>query len=153
MRGVLCWTFYSYLVCFFLSSGRRSRILVSVAWGLSAVFAGAPLFLWRIKDFTNIRGLEFLGTQCWNTLQSTSDEILMKLYMVITAVAAFIAPALIIMACYTIIVATIWRKGKMLTAPSHQTSGLSLRNIRSKGEELPVGKKWEKIIDAWNNAQ
>ncbi|XP_014663812.1 PREDICTED: cardioacceleratory peptide receptor-like [Priapulus caudatus] len=116
----------------FSSSGRRARILVCLAWGLSAAFSAAQIFVWQIRDFSTHAQLDYLGTQCWNILQSSDNIRVIRLYLFMNAVAAFIVPALIIMACYTIIVVTIWRKGKMLSAPSHQASGLSLRSVRGK---------------------
>ncbi|KAK7603715.1 hypothetical protein V9T40_003714 [Parthenolecanium corni] len=55
-------------------------------------------------------------TQCWIELQPWQ----WKVYMTLVAITVFLIPAIIITACYTIIVYTIWTKSKVLS-PVKQT--------------------------------
>jgi neuropeptide S receptor 1 len=50
--------------------------------------------------------------QCWIDF---SEQWQWQLYMTLVAVTLFVVPAVIISACYTIIVSTIWSTSKQLT--------------------------------------
>lgn len=50
-------------------------------------------------------------TQCWIELGSPRRW---QIYMSLVAVSLFVVPAIIIAACYAIIVRTIWAKGSLL---------------------------------------
>jgi neuropeptide S receptor 1 len=50
--------------------------------------------------------------QCWIEF---SEQWQWQLYMTLVAVILFVVPALIISACYTVIVSTIWSKSKQMT--------------------------------------
>lgn len=50
-------------------------------------------------------------TQCWIELEPWQ----WKVYMTLVAITVFLIPAIIITACYTIIVYTIWTKSKVLS--------------------------------------
>jgi neuropeptide S receptor 1 len=50
--------------------------------------------------------------QCWIDF---SEQWQWQLYMTLVAITLFVLPALIISACYTVIVSTIWSKSKQLT--------------------------------------
>jgi hypothetical protein len=50
--------------------------------------------------------------QCWIDFP---EQWQWQLYMTLVSAALFVLPALIISFCYTVIVATIWSKSKVLT--------------------------------------
>ncbi|XP_065352060.1 cardioacceleratory peptide receptor-like isoform X2 [Cloeon dipterum] len=109
----------------FSGSWRRSRILVAVAWLLSAVFSIPLLILYEEKE---IQG----KLQCWIEL----DQWQWQVYMVLVSVSLFFIPALIITFCYAVIVITIWSKSKMLTGKKkrcHRNG--SHRNSSSRSRE------------------
>ena len=89
----------------FSGSWKRARILVAVAWILSIIFASPTLFLMEIKEFDN-----GYGTQCWNPFEQWQWQI----YVTLISIALFFIPAILISACYIIIVMTIWKKGKAM---------------------------------------
>ncbi|KAL7299179.1 hypothetical protein TKK_0007775 [Trichogramma kaykai] len=76
----------------------RSRCLVVLAWVISTIFSSPILFLYEEKVVQNI-------TQCW--IDMPSDDW-WRVYMTLVALTLFFLPALIISACYAIIVKTIW---------------------------------------------
>ncbi|KAJ9598531.1 hypothetical protein L9F63_010788, partial [Diploptera punctata] len=84
---------------------RRARLLVTVAWVISAIFSMPIVILYHE---TPIEG----RLQCWIDF---SEQWHWQLYMTLVAVTLFVVPALIISACYTVIVSTIWSKSKQLT--------------------------------------
>ncbi|GLV39251.1 Crustacean cardioactive peptide receptor [Carabus blaptoides fortunei] len=87
----------------FTGSWRRARVLVISAWLISILFSVPEIFLFEEKP---IEG----QLQCWIELQPWQWQV----YMTLITVALLIAPAIIISACYTIIVRTIWSKSKLL---------------------------------------
>jgi len=89
----------------FTGSWRRARVLVIVAWILSAAFASP------ILPFYNLKETENYGTQCWIDFD---DEWKWQLYMTIVSLTIFVIPAILIAACYIIIVCTIWKKGRQI---------------------------------------
>lgn len=60
-------------------------------------------------NLCNLKNIE--QTQCWIELGS---PVRWQLYMSLVAAALFVVPAIIITACYAIIVRTIWAKGALL---------------------------------------
>lgn len=63
-------------------------------------------------DILKLNSLSFKGkTQCWIELEPWQ----WKVYMTLVAITVFLIPAIIITACYTIIVYTIWTKSKVLS--------------------------------------
>lgn len=65
-------------------------------------------------------------TQCWIQLSPYSWRI----YMSLVSVTLFVAPALIIGGCYTVIVATIWSQGGALRqGPTRDTRRASSRGL------------------------
>lgn len=50
-------------------------------------------------------------TQCWIEL---STQFKWQIYMCLVSIALFVLPAIIIAACYAIIVRTIWQKGALI---------------------------------------
>ncbi|KAF5298330.1 hypothetical protein FQR65_LT01108, partial [Abscondita terminalis] len=112
----------------FSGSWKRARILVVIAWLLSAVFALPTMFLFEEKP---IEGLP----QCWIDLKPWQWRV----YMTLVALALFFVPAIIITACYTVIVWTIWSKSKLLIPIGHIPVRQSEDNIsrsRSFREDL-----------------
>ncbi|XP_076643275.1 crustacean cardioactive peptide receptor [Halictus rubicundus] len=98
----------------------RARALVVAAWSLSALFSAPIIFLYEVKL---IQG----KTQCWIDLGAATNW---RIYMSLVSVALFIAPALIIGGCYTVIVATIWSQGGVLRqGPTRDTRRASSRGL------------------------
>lgn len=81
--------------------GQRARRLVACSWIISSIFSAPMLFLYEEKL---IQG----QTQCWIEL---GKPWRWQLYMSLVSATLFFFPALIITACYAIIVRTIWVKG------------------------------------------
>lgn len=93
----------------FSGSWKRARILVASAWGLSLLFSLPNLIFFFIKEH------EVFGIQCWMEFgEGNNDKWIWQVYITSVAVTLFFVPAILISACYIIIVATIWRKGKAM---------------------------------------
>ncbi|CAL1290412.1 unnamed protein product [Larinioides sclopetarius] len=86
----------------FSTSWRKARWLVASAWGVSAVFSIPSAFLSSKEE---VKGM----SQCWIDL----DPWQWQLYITLVAASLFFVPALVIAACYTVIVHTIWTKSCM----------------------------------------
>ncbi|XP_033611290.1 cardioacceleratory peptide receptor-like [Cryptotermes secundus] len=116
----------------FSGSWRRARLLVTVAWIISAVFSVPIVVLYRE---TPIQG----RLQCWIDF---SEQWQWQLYMTLVAVTLFVVPAVIISACYAIIVTTIWSTSKQLTPDPNRRqsrnsgsgSGSSSSYVRTSGK-------------------
>ncbi|XP_061398716.1 cardioacceleratory peptide receptor [Musca vetustissima] len=87
----------------FSKSWKRARHLVAAAWIVSALFSLPILMLYEEKL---VQG----QTQCWIELGS---PLSWQIYMGLVSATLFAFPALIISACYAIIVKTIWAKGSI----------------------------------------
>jgi len=92
----------------FNRSWKRAKWLVVAAWTFSVAFSIPILF------FFNLHETEDYGTQCWIDFPAQWHW---QLYMSLVALSLFIIPALIIAACYTFIVITIWKKSKIMQPP------------------------------------
>ncbi|XP_071037798.1 cardioacceleratory peptide receptor-like [Parasteatoda tepidariorum] len=90
----------------FSNSWRKARLLVASAWGLSAIFSIPSIFLSSKEE---VKGMP----QCWIDLQQWQWQ----LYISLVAISLFFIPALIIAACYTVIVHTIWTKSRLMSYP------------------------------------
>lgn len=90
---------------------KRARILISIAWSLSALFSLPAIFL---NEVSVIKG----RPQCWITLEPWQ----WKVYISLVATSLFLIPAVIIAACYSIIVTVIWRRGRNQTPIPATTS-------------------------------
>ncbi|XP_021921974.1 cardioacceleratory peptide receptor-like [Zootermopsis nevadensis] len=115
----------------FSGSWRRARLLVAVAWVISAIFSVPIVILYHEKP---IQG----RLQCWIDF---SEQWQWQLYMTLVAVTLFVLPAVIISACYTVIVSTIWSKSKQLTPDpnrrqSRNSGGNSLLQASGKHRML-----------------
>ncbi|XP_049794628.1 cardioacceleratory peptide receptor-like [Schistocerca nitens] len=97
----------------FSGSWRRARLLVLSAWLLSFLFSVPIIIFYEEKT---IQG----HPQCWIDFQ---ERWQWRLYMTLVTTTLFVLPALIITACYTVIVLTIWSKSKVLTPPSRLKNG------------------------------
>ena len=86
-----------------LGPGKRARLLIASAWGLSVIFSLPAIFL---NQETIVRG----HPQCWINLEPWQWQM----YITLVASSLFFIPAIIITACYSIIVSTIWRKGRSM---------------------------------------
>ncbi|GIY31313.1 cardioacceleratory peptide receptor [Caerostris darwini] len=98
----------------FSTSWRKARWLVASAWGVSALFSIPSAFLSSKKD---VEGM----SQCWIELESWQWQI----YITLVAVSLFFLPALIIAACYTVIVYTIWTKSRLMSYPKLSKSSIA----------------------------
>lgn len=87
-------------------TGRRARILVAVAWILSAIFSSPMLVLYE-------EGLVQGQVQCWIDFTAPWQW---QLYLTLVAVSLLVLPALLIFACYIVIVRTIWVQSAALTS-------------------------------------
>ncbi|KAF6198396.1 hypothetical protein GE061_008144 [Apolygus lucorum] len=96
----------------FSGSWRRARILVAVAWVLSALFSLPIFFLYEEKLIQN-------QLQCWIEMGALEWQ----LYMTSVSAALFFIPAIIITACYAVIVSTIWSKGSTAIVVKRKTKG------------------------------
>ncbi|KAK6621798.1 hypothetical protein RUM44_001605 [Polyplax serrata] len=113
----------------FSGSSRRARVLVILAWGFSVVFS-IPMILLYKERYIQAR------VQCWIEFEEPWQW---QLYMTLISIVLFFLPAIIISACYAIIVFTIWSKGKLLTHPSTYKSTLkskSFNRSRVRNEEM-----------------
>jgi neuropeptide S receptor len=79
---------------------------VAAAWILSAIFSTPMLVLYQ-------EGVIEGQIQCWIDLP---EEWHWKLYMTLVSVSLLVLPALLIFACYIVIVRTIWVQSGALTA-------------------------------------
>ncbi|KAL9692263.1 hypothetical protein quinque_015705, partial [Culex quinquefasciatus] len=104
----------------------RARRLVAAAWSLSALFS-LPIFY--LYEERSIQGKK----QCWIDLV---DPWRWQVYMCWVASSLFVLPALIISACYAIIVKTIWAKGAIMGPIDRTRNGmadLASRRASSRG--------------------
>ncbi|XP_018497696.2 cardioacceleratory peptide receptor [Galendromus occidentalis] len=108
----------------FSGGWKRARWLVASAWLFSLIMALPALFISSEKE---VRGMR----QCW--IEFTTYE--WRVYITIVAISLFFIPAIIIAACYSIIVYTIWTKSKMLSYPksSHSASKTSKSSVSVGG--------------------
>ncbi|XP_064554505.1 cardioacceleratory peptide receptor isoform X2 [Drosophila montana] len=105
----------------FSKSWKRARHLVAGAWLLSALFSLPILVLYEEKL---IQG----HPQCWIELGS---PMAWQIYMCLVSATLFLVPALIISACYAIIVKTIWAKGSIFVPTGF--GGAATRRASSRG--------------------
>jgi neuropeptide S receptor 1 len=94
---------------------------VASSWALSAVFSIPAIFL---NEEAVIEG----RPQCWIQLEQWQWRI----YITLVAVSLFFFPAVIISACYSIIVHTIWSKSKMMTFPKAKNKSKNTTNSESQ---------------------
>ncbi|XP_072399205.1 cardioacceleratory peptide receptor-like isoform X1 [Diabrotica undecimpunctata] len=106
----------------FSGSWKRARMLIVLAWMFSIIFSLPVIFLFEETPIEDV-------PQCWIDLK---QQWQWQVYMTSVAVALFVIPALIISACYTVIVWTIWTKSKLLIPMGH----IPIRQIILSGEDL-----------------
>ncbi|XP_055715848.1 cardioacceleratory peptide receptor [Phlebotomus papatasi] len=109
----------------FSGSWKRARRLVAAAWGLSAFFSLPMLYLYEERNIED-------QPQCWIDLGS---QFGWQLYMSLVAAVLFVFPALIISACYAIIVRTIWAKGAIL-GPIDRRGGIDRGSRRASSRGI-----------------
>ncbi|XP_036321336.1 cardioacceleratory peptide receptor isoform X2 [Rhagoletis pomonella] len=108
----------------FSKSWRRARHLVAAAWTVSALFSLPILILYEEKL---IQG----QMQCWIELGSPQAW---QVYMCLVSASLFVVPAMIITACYAIIVKTIWAKGSnFIPAERSGYNNAATRRASSRG--------------------
>lgn len=90
----------------FSGSWKRARWLVATAWITSTVMSVPAIFL---SEEVVVKG----RLQCWIDMGHWEWQV----YMTLVATSLFFIPTLIITACYSIIVYTIWTKSKILSYP------------------------------------
>ncbi|XP_037090189.1 cardioacceleratory peptide receptor-like isoform X2 [Pollicipes pollicipes] len=88
----------------FTGSWRRAKLLIASAWALSALFSLPYLYMYE-EQLVEER------VECWIDLGTPRNW---QIYVTVTATSLFILPAVLIAACYIVIVITIWRKGQEL---------------------------------------
>ena len=118
----------------FTGSWKRAKFLVGAAWVLSIVFSVPIIFLY------NTHVTEEYGTQCWIDFK---EQWQWKVYMTLVAVSLFLVPAILIASCYTIIVITIWKKGKVMAPPTATQAllprgGKNVIGLLYQAERLPM---------------
>ncbi|XP_050681099.1 cardioacceleratory peptide receptor-like [Leptidea sinapis] len=111
----------------FTGSWRRARALIFGAWLLSFIFCIPMLVLF---DEADIQGTP----QCWSGINVTQWRI----WMTSVFISLFVVPALVISACYGVIVITIRHKsrrvlGKRTTATRTYSDDLESRRASSRG--------------------
>lgn len=112
-----------YFFPFFLLD-RRARHLVLAAWVISALFSSPMLVLYEEKLIEH-------QTQCWIEL---GEAWRWQVYMSLVAATLFAFPAVIITACYAIIVRTIWVKGSGFLPNGYATAAtVNIRRASSRG--------------------
>jgi neuropeptide S receptor 1 len=72
----------------------------------SAVFSSPILYFYYTAEVPGY------GNQCWITFDEPWQW---QVYMTLVSMTLFVIPAILIAACYIIIVCTIWNKGKELS--------------------------------------
>ncbi|XP_052813763.1 cardioacceleratory peptide receptor-like isoform X2 [Mya arenaria] len=88
----------------FSGTWTRCKVLVGVAWSLSALFASPLLFVSGVPE----------GTQmCW---MSFPEEYHWLIWFLCVMLAVLVLPALIITACYTLILYIIWSNSHLLAS-------------------------------------
>ncbi|KAE8747391.1 CCAP-receptor [Frankliniella occidentalis] len=97
----------------FSGSWRRARILIATAWLLSIIFS-LPIIIFYEEKLIQGR------LQCWIHFDKQWQW---QVYMTLVSVKLFLAPALIISACYLVIVITIWSKSRLLVPPRRFQNG------------------------------
>ncbi|XP_013773734.1 cardioacceleratory peptide receptor-like [Limulus polyphemus] len=95
----------------FSGSWKRAKMLIGMAWGISALAASPAVFL---NKESMIKG----RIQCWIEMENWQWRI----YMSLVAFSVLFLPAVVISGCYTVIVHTIWTKSKSLTYPKTRRS-------------------------------
>ncbi|KAG8232630.1 hypothetical protein J437_LFUL012476 [Ladona fulva] len=127
----------------FSGSWRRARILVAAAWLLSAVFSLPILILYHEKS---IEG----QIQCWIEFREQWEW---QLYMTLVATAVFVVPALLIAACYALILLTIWSKGQRLhvAVPASSTTSSRSKTANSVKESANAALRRKFIPIGMNN--
>ena len=93
----------------FSGSWKRARWLVLASWLTAAAFS-LPILC-----FFSLHETEQFGTQCWIDFPQPWHW---KLYMTLVAISLFFLPTIIIASCYTVIVATVWNKGRAMAPPT-----------------------------------
>ncbi|KAG8182094.1 hypothetical protein JTE90_020453 [Oedothorax gibbosus] len=103
----------------FSNSWRKARWLVATAWLLSAIFSIPSAFLIQLEQIGGV-------PQCWIELLQWQWQV----YIMMVAVSLFFVPALIIAACYTIIVYTIWTKSRLMSYPKMSSKSSSVADSK-----------------------
>ncbi|CAL1290403.1 unnamed protein product [Larinioides sclopetarius] len=113
----------------FSTSWRKARWLVASAWGVSAVFSIPSAFLSSKEEVAGM-------SQCWIDL----DPWQWQLYITLVAASLFFVPALVIAACYTVIVHTIWTKSRLMSYPKLSKSSIADSKRASSRGIIPRAK-------------
>ncbi|KAK8784004.1 hypothetical protein V5799_009631, partial [Amblyomma americanum] len=104
----------------FSGSWKRARWLIGLAWAASVAMSLPSIFL-------NGEALVHGRLQCWIELELWQWQ----LYMTLVAGSLFFVPALMIAACYSVIVYTIWKRSKILGGVSGKD--MDTRRTSSRG--------------------
>ncbi|XP_017079801.1 cardioacceleratory peptide receptor [Drosophila eugracilis] len=108
----------------FSKSSIRAHKLVAGAWLLAVLFSLPILVLY---EDTVIQGHH----QCWIELGTPTAW---QIYMCLVAFSLFVLPALVISACYAVIVKTIWTNGSIFLPTDRTGNGVApARRASSRG--------------------
>lgn len=118
----------------FTGSWRRAKVLVIAAWILSAAFASPMLHFYHTKETDDY------GTQCWINFD---HQWQWQLYMTLVSLTIFVIPAILIAACYIIIVCTIWKKGKQIRTRTNHLN----RHIDSR-PHMPGSEVMDDVLES-----
>ncbi|KAL4217493.1 7 transmembrane receptor (rhodopsin) [Mactra antiquata] len=91
----------------FSTTWTRCKVYVGVAWGLSALFSSPLIFLSSVTDGSY---------ECWMKFPDSAPDSIWLIYFVSVMTAVLILPALIITACYTMIIVIIWKNSHLLSS-------------------------------------
>ncbi|XP_076346084.1 cardioacceleratory peptide receptor-like [Tachypleus tridentatus] len=108
----------------FSGSWKRAKILISIAWGISALAASPAVFL---NKESIIKG----RLQCWINMENWQ----WKIYMSLIAVSVFFLPTVVISGCYSVIVYTIWTKSKSFSDSQTRKSTCTLKGSSGRSTE------------------
>ncbi|XP_066244935.1 cardioacceleratory peptide receptor-like isoform X2 [Euwallacea similis] len=108
----------------FSGSWKRAKILIILAWAVSAVFSVPMLFLYQEKIVQD-------QPQCWIEFR---EQWHWQLYMVLISLALFVIPTIIITACYAVMIKTIWTKSTVQFPAARGRRGTINERIGSDGD-------------------
>ena len=86
--------------------------------------------------------LQDYGTQCWIDFDAPWQW---RLYMTLVSLTLFVIPALLISACYIVIVVTIWNKGKDIRMPQQERTNATEVLIKKKKKKNEVNNGHEEV--------
>ncbi|XP_074604584.1 cardioacceleratory peptide receptor-like isoform X2 [Brevipalpus obovatus] len=122
----------------FTSRARRAKFLITAAWSLSALLSVPQLVLSRIELKSGYPqcGIELASAQHW------------QIYVTLIFVSVFLIPAIIISACYSLIVHTIWKESRLMGS-----SRKRLRQLNGSVDGNRNGKNTDGKLTGFESAE